>query len=336
MIKRMKHITIFMASLCMIFLATGCDTKAKQQNVNELSDAQVEDIVRRSYQYVAMYNVNNKFAMTQDGWNTIKPDTELKDHTMTDIARSNNDTLYMGAMLDLRQEPIILNIPAFNSTYVSLMVTAYDHYVNIPMSTRQGDFEKPEKVLFYTARTEGYSGEPVEGVDRLLEVSGDFISAVFRVMPHANEPERFQQIKTQMQLASLSTLSEFQNKPAKAVDPIEFPDVGARDADIFGGNLLEVMQFVFNHVTFDPANDLDQALLAAYKPLGVIPGKTFDSSVNASFDGDRFRAAAEKVSADSLALLNDSSNTARMAPFQFQPKGMTNLETLVAVSVSVL
>ena len=96
MIKRMKHITIFMASLCMIFLATGCDTKAKQQNVNELSDAQVEDIVRRSYQYVAMYNVNNKFAMTQDGWNTIKPDTELKDHTMTDIARSNNDTVHRG------------------------------------------------------------------------------------------------------------------------------------------------------------------------------------------------------------------------------------------------
>ena len=29
----------------------------------DLTDAQVENIVRRSYQYVALYNVNNKFAM---------------------------------------------------------------------------------------------------------------------------------------------------------------------------------------------------------------------------------------------------------------------------------
>jgi hypothetical protein len=29
----------------------------------ELSDEQVDNLVRRSYQYVAMYNVNNKFAL---------------------------------------------------------------------------------------------------------------------------------------------------------------------------------------------------------------------------------------------------------------------------------
>ena len=35
-----------------------------------------------------------------------------------------------------------------------------------------------------------YDGEPVEGVDMIMETTGDFISAVFRVMPHAAEPER--------------------------------------------------------------------------------------------------------------------------------------------------
>ena len=331
--NKMKHITIFMASLCMLFLAIGCDSKVKKQPASVISDAQVEDIVRRSYQYVALYNVNNKFALTQGGWNTVVADTRLKDHTMRDIARPNNDTLYIAALIDLRTEPFILDIPAFNSTYVSLMVTAYDHYVSIPMSTRQGDFEKPEKVLFYTARTEGYSGESVEGVDRIIEESGDFISAVFRVMPHTNEPERFEQIKQQMQSVGLKTLSEYQGKPAKPVDPVAFPDTGATDADIFGTNLLEVMQFVFNHVTFDPTNDLDQALLAAYEPLGVIPGKVFDPSLAVSFDGDRFRAAAEKVAVKKLALLQDSDKFARHAPLQFQPKGSTELDTLVAVSV---
>jgi hypothetical protein len=299
----------------------------------ELTDDEIENIVRRSYQYVALYNVNNKFAISQEGWNTIKPDTELKDHTMQDIARPNNDTLYIGAMLDLRKEPVILDIPAFDSKYVSLMVTAYDHYVNVPMTTRRGDFGEPEKVLFYTARTEGYAGEPVEGVDRLFEASGDFVSAVFRVMPHTNEPERFARIMEQMQSVSLMTLSELRGEAAKPIDDISFPQVGATDADIFGNNLLEVMQFVFNHVTFDPENDLDQGVLAAYEPIGVSPGKSFDPSITEAFDGERFRAAAEKIVAENLALLKDPGTSARLAPLQFQPKGKTDLETLVAVSV---
>ena len=60
----------------------------------ELTDAEVENLVKRSYQYVAMYNVNNKFAIKNGGWNTIDADTRLKDHTMREIARPNNDTLY--------------------------------------------------------------------------------------------------------------------------------------------------------------------------------------------------------------------------------------------------
>ena len=154
------------------------------------------DIVQRSWQYVAMYNVNNKFAMdpanplSTGGWNRIKANTTLADHTLKAIARPNNDTLYIGAALDLTQEPVILEAPAFDSKYVSLMITGYDHYVNIPMSLRLGDFFKPSRILCYTARTPEYLGDPVGGVDRIFEATGDFVSAVYRVMPHSDEPER--------------------------------------------------------------------------------------------------------------------------------------------------
>ncbi len=168
--KNFKYSIIF---LLMIVFLGGCNQLNKKKNNLEtdkdgfvvLTDEQVENIVKRSYQYVAMYNVNNKFAISQGGWNTLKSDTEPKDHTMTDIARPNNDTYYTGIMLDLRTEPFVIKLPAFNSDYVSLMVTAYDHYVNIPKTTRVGDFEKPETILLYSSRTEGYNGEPVEGVD---------------------------------------------------------------------------------------------------------------------------------------------------------------------------
>jgi hypothetical protein len=167
----------------LVCLAPAPEAHAKSVT---LTDAQVDNLVRRSYQYVAMYNVIHKFAIKfGNRWNACVADTQLKDHTTREIARPKNDTLYISCLLDVRKDPLVLEMPAFDSKYASLMITAYDHYVNIPMATSLGDFGKPEKMLIYSARTEGYSGKPVKGVDRLFEATGDFVSVVFRVMPHA-------------------------------------------------------------------------------------------------------------------------------------------------------
>jgi hypothetical protein len=156
-------------------LAAGLLTAPSTAQTNELKldHAEVENIVQRSYPYVAMYNVINKGAMepgpmSTGGWDKLKRNTRLADANLKTIARPNNDTLYQIAMLDLRGEPVIIVAPAFDSKFVSLETSAYDHYVGIPMSTRQGDFKKPQTLLFYTARTQGYKrGDKIRGVDRL-------------------------------------------------------------------------------------------------------------------------------------------------------------------------
>ncbi|MFK7849259.1 MAG: DUF1214 domain-containing protein [Rhodothermales bacterium] len=299
----------------------------------EFTDEAVDNLVKRSYQYVAMYNVNNKFALKQGGWNRCDADTALKDHTMRDIARPNNDTLYTICMLDLRKDPVVLEMPAFDSDYVSLMVTGYDHYVNVPMASRLGDFKKPEKVLFYTARTEGYKGEPVEGVDRIFESTGDFTSAVLRIMPHAKDRKRFKRITGQMEQVKVTTLSEFRGGAAKPGNDLEFPAVGERDADIFENNLLEVMQFIFNHTTFDPNDELDNAILAAYKPLGVVPGQPYDPAKAAKIDGPKIRAASERISAEELARITDKEFAKKELFDKFLTKGNMSLELLLFQSV---
>jgi len=325
--KQIKPLAL-VAGLLMVGLV-GCDS---QKSGSQLTDAQVENLVKRSYQYVAMYNVNNKFAMKQGGWNTCVADTRLKDHTMREIARPNNDTLYISCLVDLRKDPVILVMPAFDSKYVSLMITGYDHYVNIPMSTRQGDFRKPEKMLIYSARTAGYKGEAVKGIDRRFEATGDFISVVWRIMPHANDPARFQRIVRQMQSVKLVTLSEYNGGKAKPIDDIQFPPVGKTDADVFGNNLLEVMQFVFNHTTFDPKNEIDKAVLVAYEPLGVAPGRTFDPTRVAKIDGAKLRKSAERIAAAELAGMNDPAMPQKMSAL-FRTKGNMTLDLLVAQSV---
>lgn len=343
--KTLRVITALVAGLTLLACGQQQDTSvtgAKQAEMAtiELSDADIENIVRRSYQYVALYNVTNKGAMdpansqSPGGWNRVKANTALADHNMRIIARPNNDTLYIVAALDLRHEPVIVETPAFDSKYVSLMAVGYDHYVNIPMSTRLGDFSEPSRIMFYTKRTHGFTGEPVEGVDKVAEMTADFVGAIYRVMPHANEPERLQGILDAMQDVRVLTLSEFLTGTRDdGGDPPRFPPYGRTDFDVFGDNFLEVMQFVVNHTTFDPDNDIDQDFLAAMEPLGVIPGRVYDASGVAPIDGARFRATAERIAPQEMAKSTDPVFMERNVLGLFQPKENMTLERLLFQSV---
>jgi hypothetical protein len=307
----------------------------KAEKAAQLSDQEIDNIVRRSFQYVAMYNVINKGAMMKEnpmmtGWNGTFAAPGLQDHTQQGIARPNNDTLYVATMLDLRHEPVIVHYPAFDSKFVCLETSAYDHYCGVPLSTTRGDFAKPANILYYTARTTGYSGEPVEGVDAIIEMTGDFAIAFLRVMPHAAEPERLTKNLAAMREVKAQTLTEFLGKPAQPVDRGEFPPYNT-DPGIFETNFLEVMQFVSNHTTFDPDNAMDTAFLAAMKPLGVEPGKTFDPENVAAVDGAKLAAIAKKIIADSQIIWNDPKGNIYQNDL-FKPKGQIPLEAMVLQS----
>jgi hypothetical protein len=303
----------------------------------DMTDEQMEDLVRQSYRFVAMYNVNNKFAMDEanpantGGWNRVVANTALLDHTMKSIARPNNDTLYVTGMLDVTEEPMILELPAFDTIYASLMVTGYDHYVNVPLSTQDGDFAEPTKVLFYSERAPGYDGEPVDGVDKVFEATGDYLSAVIRVMPHANEPDRLKANLEAMKQVRVIPLSEFQGKGAPEKKEANFPEFGS-DFEIFESRLLEVMQFVFNHTTFNPNDPIDQAILALYEPLGVVPGKEFDPDKVAKIDGKALREVAERVAQSDLARATDPDFQPNMRKL-FKLKGEITQELLTFQSV---
>ncbi len=335
---RFKGITVW---VIILFMTLVFSTTATAQKAIELSDVQIENIVRRSYQYVALFNVIQKFAldpasdrMFTDGFNKPKASTALADHNMTSIARPNNDTLYQIAVLDLRLDPIIIEFPAIDSKYVALETSGYDHYAGVPLATSEGDFKKPEKVLFYTDRTEGYHGEEIKGVDRFVKVDGDYIVAFLRAMPHQADPARMAGIIQALESVKVVTLSEFQGKPAKDYSDVKFPAYGKSDADLFADNLLEVMQFVFNHTTFDPNNAMDQALLSAYKPLGIEPGKVFDATKVAKLKSQRFRGAANEVAQKALADMTDPAILAKATPQVFMPKGQIDLETQIIQSVT--
>jgi hypothetical protein len=64
----MKMNTTFVAVIPLCLLLVACGTGTRQATTG-MSDNQLEDLVSRSHQYVAMYNVNNKGAMPTAGSN---------------------------------------------------------------------------------------------------------------------------------------------------------------------------------------------------------------------------------------------------------------------------
>ena len=82
--------------------AAGCAKTETPAAAGELTDAELDNIVRRSYQYVAMYNVINKNAMSygsqtdSDGWNQCFADMEAF------IAETSKDPLSSGKVFGTR------------------------------------------------------------------------------------------------------------------------------------------------------------------------------------------------------------------------------------------
>lgn len=186
-------------------------------------------------------------------------------------------------------------------------------------------------MLYYTKRTEDYDGKPVEGVDQIIEMTGDFAIAFLRVMPHAAEPERLEKNLAAMKEVKAVTLAEHLGKPAKPTAEAKFPAYQASDADIFEKNFAEVMQFVINHTTFDPDDEMDAALLAGLKPLGIEPGKTFDPHSAKAVDAKTLAEAARNVHKQALETWVSPEGEAMLNDL-FLPKGQMTIERMVLQS----
>ena len=321
--------------LVALVLLFGC---ANLSAAGRLSDADAENVVRRSLQYVALYDTllnftfNKKNPFASSGWNKTHYPQGLMDASVRAIPRPNNDTLYVLSMLDLRADPVVIHYPAFNSRFVSLETSAMDHYVEIPLATSKGDFKKPTTLLYYSARTEGYKGEVVQGVDKIMEMSGDFAIAFLRVMPEATDPAKFKANMAAISKVKLQTLSEFQGKPRKPADKTVFPPYG-KAADTYAHHFLPVMQFVFNHTTFDPKNEMDQKALAALKSVGVEPGKQYDPAQVPEIDGKQLGKVFGEVAKKELAIWDDPKKAAPLLTKLFRPKGHMEIDEMVLQSV---
>jgi uncharacterized membrane protein HdeD (DUF308 family) len=308
--------------------------KEPSEKKKVLSYAQIRNIVVRSEQYIALYNFINKLALDEadavGGWNQTKTFIPTSDFNAIPYF-DNDDLLIQLALLDLRKEPIIIQYPAISGRYVSLEISGFDHYCKVPLSTTKGDFKKATTLLFYSKRTEEYTGQSVNGVDWYIEVDCDFIIALLRVLPKTIDSK--EKIFAERESVSLTSMSQWLGESAKDIAGSHFPPFGKTQVEVFGTNLLEVIQFIMNHTTFEPSVEMDRAFLAAYEPLGVIPGKDFDPTKVPKIDLPYLSEVAQQIINEAKMKQRDLQAQKRMFFQRYRSKGKIDLETEYVQSI---
>ena len=171
-----------------------------------LTDAQVEDLVRRSYPYVAVFNVIQKAALDESnpmntgGLNRLNAQTKLLDHNARAIARPNNDSLYITCMMDLRKDPVVLDCPGFGwrQEYGGLQI---DQAKRLKELEKEND--RLKKLLAESQLDNSILKEAAEGNFQAPSVAG-----AQRRMPHSGQRlqnRRVQDRNRQWESAPVST-----------------------------------------------------------------------------------------------------------------------------------
>ena len=91
---------------------------------------------------------------------------------------------------------MILEMPAFDSKYVSLMITATTITSTSQWQRVWAISKNRKKCCCIPHALKGTTANRLKVWTAIFECTGDFVSAVFRVMPHANEAARFKRLSS--------------------------------------------------------------------------------------------------------------------------------------------
>lgn len=203
------------------------------------------------------------------------------DHTFRDVITPNADTPYSLAALDLRAEPIVLEVPPVDDRYyVIQFVDLYGtnpHYVG-SRATGPG-------AGTYLVAGPGWQGSTPDGVDAVLSCETDLVILIGRTQLLG--PDDVERADAVMAGYRARPLSAFLGTPAPPAPPaVDWPvwnDEASRDERFIGlvNPLLPLCQ---------PPHPSEVAAFERFARVGIGPGVPFDAEALDSATRDALRA----------------------------------------------
>jgi hypothetical protein len=296
-----------LASL-LIAALLGCSTG--QGPTISITPEQARDIAREAYvygfpmvmNYKTMYNyvIDTDHAEYKGPFNEVSCEARLFTPDDKAIVTPNADTPYCMFWMDLRSEPLVLNVPELEADrfYHFQLIDLYTHnyaYVGtLTTGNGQGAF------LLVGSN---WSGEKPEGVTDMIRSETDLVFAVVRTQLLSPEDlPRVAEIQGGYELAPLSTFSGTQAAPTEPLP--EFPEwvEGSQFDERFFG-YLDLMMSLLG----EPGAGEEQ-LWERLAQLGLGPGGTFDLATLQPDIREALAAGVEDGRAEIEAFIQEQSH----------------------------
>lgn len=266
----------------LLLISPSCTNQAKQK---DLTDDEIAAIAKKAYVYgypLVIMDLTRKVGTNVPSViknksaapiNQLGHASEFPDDKFTDVVKPNVDTYYSIAWLDLKNQPLVLTIPATDRYYLFPMLDAYSNVFASPGTRTTGTGAH----TFFIAGPH-FNGETPDGME-LIKAPTSIVWIIGRIQ--VNSPEDGATVVKNIQdQIKLIPVSEFGNNeyvaPKNEVKEeyskiIPVKDAGEMSAEDFFNYMAELM-------IDNPPAEADAPILKEMAKIGIEPGKKFDTS----------------------------------------------------------
>jgi hypothetical protein len=212
-------------------------------------------------------------------FNQLKFNSILLGPEYTTIVRPNNDTFYSIVWLDLRAEPMILQVPAIqdNRYYSFQLIDLYTHNFDY-IGTRATGFDAGTFMI----ASANWQGEKPESVNKVIRTGSNFAVALGRTQVYG--PDDVDAAIAVQNGYKAMPLSQFMGTDAPAAAAqLDFPVWNPKQ--IKSAGFIGYLNFLLGQLKLNPS---EYELFARISKIGIEPNKIFDP---------------EKINPDTLAAI---------------------------------
>ncbi len=276
--KRLKRIgtTIPLALACAVLGAAFAGCAKKDATAPAPGIAETKAIAEEGFIYglpiVMNYAVMHEFCVDKNSgqykgpFNQISNEARVFTYKDTAVVTPNSDTPYSMLWLDLRAEPMVISVPAVDtSRYYSVQLIDGNAYNYGYIGSRATGSEAGN----YLVTGPDWKGEAPAGIKQAFRSTTPFALTIFRIQLFtADDMPNVVNVQAGYKAQPLSA---FLNQPAPAAAPgLDF--LPATTAGI-KANFFEYLDFALRFVPVTPEDKSVRAKLAS---IGIGPGKTFE------------------------------------------------------------
>jgi hypothetical protein len=267
--------------LLVILAVAGCKKDQKDASATaEVTPAEAREIAKEAwiYGYSIFYNYKTQYeyaldknsATTAGGFNKFKHYDTSFTYKDTTIVTPNNDTPYSWAMLNLTDEPVILQVPKIEGKryYVMQLIDLYTFNFAYVGSRATGN--EPGN---YLIAGPNWKGEAPAGITKTFQSETNLVTLLGRT--EMDSPAE-QAIVRKIQAGyKIIPLHEFTKQPKPAAMNYVMPLPVWNEADYTSPNFINVLNALLQYTVADSS---EKELHERFAKIGLVPGQPFDQS----------------------------------------------------------